>query len=213
MDNLANLLCELYNELFDFGKSELLCEKLRFLLRAMPGLVLSYEEKYALTHLLLLINQNNSMPHDIANRVNELSAKELRQFRDLEDYGLENNAGAEENRPTVHENKSVQISETIPWSRAEEMFGDNFLATPDGGVMTIEELKKSKLKTVDIPIISPTSSTTSEIYNMRFHSDGRVERIPMYKIQPTPVSGEDELWNDFTQKFLNDIDNESERNT
>lgn len=211
MDSLKSLFLELYKDLYDYGPSELLYEKLRVLLQMLGDVQLTESEAGAAAHLMLLIKREKQVPAFIKNRAEEYELKLLRMIRDSVEEGEHLEAETESgdlDGDTEGGNESRKAGGK-PWENAYEMFGDNFLTKPDGSLMTIEELKSSGLQYVDVKVITPTGSTPAEIFNVRYHSSGEVERIPVYSIQPKPVSGSDQLWNDYTQKFMNDIDMQS----
>lgn len=189
MSELAGLFREVYFELYNFGYSEQYGVKLKSLLMAAVNLPLDASDAFAAMHLAALLRRSNDIPTLICNRTDELEARLLRQYYD---------AGSV---------PGALNTQSEPWANAEEMFGENnMFARTDGTVMTLDELKQSGLSYVDVPVVRPTDGVTAEEYNLRYSHDGSVEKIEKYKVQPKPVCGDDELWNDFTQKFLNDIE-------
>ena len=191
MDNLTTVLKELYDEPYDTGCTKSVCDKLNYLLAFLPAVELDDEDMGVISMLTLVLYHSNSAPQDITNRIKELEFQFLRRFRDS----------------SISTRHNLPVSAGVGhWDRAEDMFGDNILSLPDGSTISISELQASTLTSIDIPVSVPTGSTVSQEFHYRYHSDGRVERIPIYSVQPRPVCGDDELWNDYTQKFLNDLD-------
>lgn len=184
---MKELIREVYNELYSNGFTPTVETKLRSLFIALDDFKLDYDCWLPAICLTALIQRSRNISEEMFNRSVELELRLLRRFFDFDS--------------TLDETKTTTV-----WNNAEEMFGEKaMLTTPDGGRMTLQELKASNLKTVDIPVVRPSNEIIAEEYNLRYYNDGHVEKVTKYQVQPLPVFGDDELWSNYMQKALNNI--------
>lgn len=192
-DSFGKMARELMQTLYASEPNETFFAKLGIWLSVMLELdSYSSEDLSGGALLLLMLNRDVKMPvrerrlaHELEIRLIRLTCTgEKDEFHVGADYG----------------------SAAEPWENAEEMFGENgMIVTPDGGTMTLEELKVSGLESVKTTTTKPTGNVVCFEERLIYHSDGRFERQPLYRVQPDNPPDGVELYNDYAQLFLNGL--------